>query len=282
MSFVYAKKQRSYDKISEEINIYSDTKITLENWAGYGEKNASMIEKYGMLKTIMINNECCVSFAGNQIKYAEDLFKKLVERGGFEYEELLEDAHEIQSNAPKNAIEFIICYVDKDGSNKLVSIKDGMEPRFCDSEWLGSKMAFEKFQEIRLKHLGGNIKEQMQSELNYFIKAVQECGDDSVGKFIVHMRLKDRTCEYPWRIETGNGYQTIASEERVKLFGDAEEGFYTQEYMQEGMDLAIKIEQIDRLIFFTNRYAYPGYSANNGIGFFKIPILIKDSDKTIV
>ena len=69
MSFVYAEKNNYCTEI------YSDTKATFDeksklNW---GENTRNAMGAYGIIKTIIVRDNCCISFAGNDIRLVHKL-----------------------------------------------------------------------------------------------------------------------------------------------------------------------------------------------------------------
>lgn len=124
MSFIYAKKY--HEEINGEFfcrtNIFSDTKISLEGTSNcnWGTKTRKVLEKYGLIKSIIISPKCCISFAGNNIAHAHTLLSKLYDMEYFEEDKLVQTALDIHRKAPKGEIEFIICLADEKNSTEII------------------------------------------------------------------------------------------------------------------------------------------------------------------
>lgn len=181
MSFVFAEKINK-SPIGEVLSVYSDTKIELSNTAGasLSKEQFKAIKKYGMLKSVIICPEFCISFAGNNIALASKLFRSLYECGTFHRRDVINLAFDIHKSAGTLFdIEFIIASCE-DGNANIDCIKDGCVYESVSSAWIGSYKAFNEFQKYRLEKDDSNSSNWTD---NSFRRVVEGCGDESVGGF---------------------------------------------------------------------------------------------------
>ena len=75
MSFIYACKLTKPYSIGETIEIHSDTKILFNEIEekSFDSETLNYIKKYGIVKCIIVDSQCCIAFAGNNIKLVHDL-----------------------------------------------------------------------------------------------------------------------------------------------------------------------------------------------------------------
>lgn len=211
MSFVYAQK------IGQSIAIFADTRITFDINAPrfFGEETEKQVRQFGMIKDIIISKNFCVCFAGNNIVYANELLQQIK---SVSLEQMLQLALNINRRDLDNGTEFIICYADK--TNQLIfQIKDGV----CEKvplAWIGSSHAFNCFQGVRhgaySKQIKSNIPYSFELHINSggphipeddiyqtlfdnFFKTIYDCGDDSVGGFVVPIVFDPKTNQFWYR-----------------------------------------------------------------------------------
>ncbi len=284
MSFVYAfKYEAEFDHdICKYTDIYSDTKISLEGTSKYnwGEKTIKAIEKYGMVKSIIIAPKCCISFAGNNIAHAHKLLSILYNQQ-FTKEYLLDLALGIHCAAPDDDIEFIICLADEDNETELICIKDKKIQRDCSIAWIGSREAFRRVQEFRFKD-PGNPKNCFGA-FNY---AINHCKDDSVGGFSINVQFDSisKRFIYPFRLETYvEREQKLVSGSQVKITGSAEEGACTIYYHSSNEDVALEIEQANLTLLYTQKYRLDDRDIlNPGTKYFLLPIAIRTDSGEVI
>lgn len=118
MSFIFAEKSKSLTAI------YSDTKVTFDersklNW---GEKTRNAMGVYGIIKSIIVRDNCCVSFAGNDVRFVHELLQEVADLGEFSEDQLLDCAWKIHKSAPPDDIEFIICTADDNDETHITCI----------------------------------------------------------------------------------------------------------------------------------------------------------------
>jgi hypothetical protein len=258
MSFVYAEKNPIDEECSEySINILSDTKTTLTgavlvNWS---ERQRKAIEDYGFIKSMIISPSCCVSFAGNDTSYAQKLLKWIFEKGIVSDEEMLEKAMQLHMEAHKDDIEFIICSSDT-GKPCIYYIKNGNMFIDVSSAWIGSQAAFDMMQKLRLTQ-DERIGQSKLTSTGAFRRAVNECGDDSVGGFIIQSVYNGNEFFYPCRYQSAvSKSQIVQPGEYVRLFDTAANGGYSVHFRESKQDVIMDFEQIDTSIIYTSRYRY--------------------------
>lgn len=208
MSFVYTQK------IGQSIAIFADTKITFDINAPrlFGAKTEKQVRQFGMIKNIIISKNFCVCFAGNNIIYADELLQQIK---SVSLEQMLQLALNINRRDSKNGAEFIICYADKT-TQQIFQIKDGT----CENvplAWIGSYQAFNYFQGVRQGACNLQIKSNLpnsyeihtnssgphipeddiyQPLFDCFFKTIYDCGDDSVGGFVVPTVFDSKTNQF--------------------------------------------------------------------------------------
>lgn len=285
MSFVFAVKYtHEFDGCTKKLTyIYSDTKVSLDGTSKetWGDKTWTLVNKYGLIKSVIVGPKCCVSFAGNNIAHAHKLLSQLYYKGMFSEDELLELALNIHHNAPVDDIEFIIAIADGEDETELVCIKDGEIRRNCISAWIGSQRAFSCMQEYRL-----GKPENSKLYATAFDHAMRCCGDDSVGGFSISVKYdsSERQFIYPCRLESEVvRAQEVMSGMQVNLTGSAEEGACTLYYHPSSEDFAIEISQANLTILYTKKYRLESKdSFNPHTQHFLLPILIRADTQTMI
>lgn len=283
MSFIYAIKHsiENDGQTYKCTNVYCDTKTLLYgasklNW---GEKTRRSIERYGLIKSIIVAPRCCISFAGNDIALAHQLLEILSEMKEFSEEELLYHALRIHTDHPPDKIEFIICLADENGETEIICIKNHYIQRNCSIAWIGSYAAFKALR----KYQSGNPA-LMDNHLCAFTYAMQHCGDETVGGFPTCVRFDEleKGFEYQERLEimTERAQEVISGME-IKLGGSAEEGAYTAHYRASNEDVIIDLEQANVTLLYTRKYRLQNEDVSNPYTkHFLLPILVEtDSGK---
>ena len=285
MSFVFAVKHTfEFDGFEKKLtSIYSDTKVSLDGTSKetWGDQTWTLVNKYGLIKSIIVGPKCCVSFAGNNIAHAHKLLSQLYAKGMFSEDELLELAFNIHLNAPVDEIEFIIAIADEEDETELVCIKDGEMRRNCASAWIGSQRAFSCMQECRL-----GKPENSKLYAAAFNHAMRCCRDDSVGGFsiIVQYDSSEKQFIYPCRLESEVvRAQEVLSGMQVNLTGSAEEGACSLYYHPSSEYVAIEISQADLMLLYTKKYRLESKdSFNLHMQRFLLRIVITSDTQTII
>lgn len=293
MSFVFAeKRQHNFDDISfMETCVYSDTKITFTgaasgNWC---EKQAKLIEQYGMAKSIILSPECCISFAGNKVALANKLIADIYKKQKVEIPEIISMAYNIHVEADPDDIEFIICCADMDNITHITCIKERSVQYDCQHAWIGSSAAFGKLEELffrgreNAKRIGQ--PEESVSRTSFFTEAIHSCGDDSVGGFtiLVSYREKEQQFVYPERVySVVERQQSIKSGDLLTIVDNAERGGFTIHSLESTTDAVLEIEQINRTIMYTRRYRFEEDVQSKRYQYLMLPILGETSTGLIV
>ncbi|SRR6266542_6581371 len=138
MSLIVARKQ------GNQLAIVSDTKLTYPNEDIKGQKNNP---SEGVIKTVIINPNLCVSFAGD-IDYAEKAIKELNNNHSIEETiKILEKYH----NRSDYKTEFLVCAGKPSPIIHKIKVNESKD---VHSSWIGDIKAFSSFQE----NLMGNKK----------------------------------------------------------------------------------------------------------------------------
>ena len=283
MSFVYAIKyaRKCEGHTHKCTHIYSDTKLTLDGTSklNWGKNTRRAIERYGLIKSVIINPKCCISFAGNNIALAHQLFENLCEMKEFSEEDLLHQALKIHADHPPDKIEFIICLADENDETEIICIKEHTMQRNCSRAWIGSQDAF-----WTLRKYQSEKPELSDQYLTAFMYAMQHCGDETVGGFPIYVGFdtEEKEFVYQERLETvAERAQEVLPGMQIKLGGSAEEGAYTAHYRASKEDVVIDIEQAHITIFYTKKYRLHNKDVSNPYTkHFLLPIVVEtDSGK---
>lgn len=248
MSFIYAYKLTKPYSIGETIEIHSDTKILFNaiEEKSFDSETLNYIKNYGIVKCIIVDSQCCIAFAGNNIKLVHDLLDNYYNTTSRNINELINLAFQLHNENPVNDIEFIICYNDSSNVKHLVCIKNHnkhLDEQFC---WIGSKKTFEVMQRERIeKNLP--IRES-------FVSAVESGADDGVGGFVIKAEYSNK-CR---RFRFITGLYTVVSKprnyktgEQIKLYDNKEDGGYTVCITEVNDDLYLNIMQINKEIIYS-------------------------------
>lgn len=247
MSFIYAYKLEKPYSNGETIEIHSDTRILFNEIEekSFDIETLNNIKKYGLVKIVFVNSQCCIAFAGNNIKIVHELLELYNSKGNQELDILIDLAFKLHNENPVNDIEFIICYNDSSNLKHIVCIKNYnkfLDEQFC---WIGSKSTFEVMQRERIeKNLP--IRES-------FVSAVESGVDDGVGGFVIKAEYSNKCSRF--RFITG--LYTVVSKpsnyksgEQIKLYDNKEDGGYTVCITEVNDDIYLNIMQINKEIIY--------------------------------
>lgn len=279
MSFVFAEKNKSLT------TIYSDTKVTFDEQSklNWGENTRNAMSAYGIIKTIIVRDNCCISFAGNDIRLAHKLFQEIADLGGFSEDQLLNCALKIHLAAQPDDIEFIICTADDNDETHIICIKEGNLFRDCINAWIGSGIAFLKMQELRMHELNEG---RQPNTAGLFGQALLECKDESVGIFEITTIFSQvqHSFFYTERLQmTSERKQIVLPGKAVKFHGSAEEGAYTVYQHWSSEEVRLDIAQADLSILFSRKYRLDAFDTNNpDTKYFLLPIPFRTSTGTVV
>lgn len=291
MSFVYAEKVREIpgNQRVGRIQIYSDTRATLPDTgcASWGPKTKHLLEKYGFVKSYVLASNCCISFAGSNMNYANDFIEYFVERKVFQIDELIQKALEVHIEHNKE-IEFIICIdgIDDDKSGTIFCVKDGQLNTDCENAWIGSEFAFRKLQELRVKAIENKTYNGVSGSL--FRDAVNQCKDETVGGFTIVTSFSSE-CNRFCRNECWSSYvskpEHVNAGDCISLYDTAADGGFA--YHLYGTDdpneVVIDFLQGDISVIYTTRYRSDQIVTDNKHARFLIlPIVFRRSDGKIL
>lgn len=268
MSFVFAEKRIDSCMNSERIDIHCDTKIGFvdSTQSHFSNEQLQMVKKYGIIKSKIICPELCISFAGNNIIKASELFSLLKEKGQFSCEEAVEYAYNIHKNTTNSDdIEFIISYVNDDGMH-ISYIKDGALCHDCNSAWIGSYDAFEEFQRYRLSGVDKSELDNKNSDMAFW-SVVNGGDDDTVGGFHVTVSCDSSRKSFRFverTVITSSKEQIIRPSETIHFFERASEGGYSYSIIPADIDaVVIEVNQMKKKILYTSRVKRAGRDAEN-------------------
>ena len=163
MSFVYAFK------FNNSIYMYGDTKITIDDSGADNFKDKRcLVDKLGILKTIILSNNIALGFSGNNICYIDDALKEISNnKMDLDY---IVDILKFYSAKEYNAPDFILAHKN----DYLIKISNGkIEER--DNCYIGSSDAFnylqtqkayKKIEPILISEIFSNIIENFLCLLN--------------------------------------------------------------------------------------------------------------------
>lgn len=277
MSFIYAEKIKYHfeDEQLDLLSIYSDTKVKLtgavkSNWS---TKQQKYVEAYGIIKSVIVSPNCCVSFAGNNIMYANDLFSFLMERGTFTLDDVVSKAYEIHHNAGKDDIEFLVCFGDGKEGTEIISIKNDTVNRDCPFAWIGSTDTFYEMQRLRT-----TSQQNYNSSEHFYREAANSSVDDSVGGFVIcttYSSIRECFIYNEHNTMTYEKIQVVESETMLRFSGDLEDGPFQMHVLETTEEVRVRFELIEREILYSSKYRLDPLDSDNQITkYLWLPIVI--------
>lgn len=220
--------------IEGQIYVHSDTRVTQLFNGEFLRKEPPLS---GILKSIIITPEICISFAGN-IDHAHSALEKIFSDQIFDLSHLkilLLCVH-VEEN---EEIDFSIATTL--GGGQLIQIKDGEIKENLQVVWLGEKSAFESYQGRYLDGLKGleNLGADELSKLtnDAFEQTLHSevTQTQSVGDYHISIRTKDDELRYQMKFKIDIGPQEIKIEKPGEWtdipLGNAENGSYGESYL---------------------------------------------------
>ena len=289
MSFVFAEKNHFLDgdQTIRTMSIFSDTKITFsEKFGNWSEITRKYIERYGMVKSLILSPTCCISFAGNNIFYVTKLLDHFANQGSFSEEYLCEKAFEIHCNALPNDIEFIICYIVNE-EHHIVCIKNGKMECDCANAWIGSPKTFYELQRCRSEKMENNATNLHVTSADLFREAIRLTKDESVGKDIfIHTFVSSLTNEfvYAYRLESfSEAQRLIPPGSNIPIIGTVAEGAFSVEYEETAENVIINVLQANISILYTKKYRLDQFDVDNpNTKYFLLPIPCRTSSGQVL
>lgn len=292
MSFVFAEHYHAVvsSEIINTVNVYSDTKVSLlgAKKLHWSERSVRKINRYGIAKTLILQPNCSISFAGNDISLANELFRWIANNSPCELEDVVNKAYEIHcSSRSRDDIEFLICSSDGVDDNcklsspcEIICIKNGDVNCGCDKAWIGSCLAFEKLQQLRALQ---NYPEGISSDI--FEGAMRTCGDDSVGGFSMEVTYLKDHFEYREKYCSVLGFHdyVIKPGESLSLYESAQNGgFATYQYDFDG-EPRIDFIQSNTSVLYTRKYRYSTIETNDdATRFLLLPIVFTTDTNSVL
>ena len=282
MSFIYATKYTSDERHRKCVRIFSDTQVkpkdaTTFNW---GKRPLEWVQRYGLVKSMILTPKCCFSFAGNNIRFANVFLERLYAKRFCSDDELISLAFSVHQEAGQENIEFLFCIADESDHISITCVKDGRIDYDCHSAWLGSYDTFRELQKLHLEQ-GQEISWQIirQAISNCQKKPDKEDGRFGVGGFIVEVIYDFHLHQflYTERMETWfERKQLVKLGDTIKLFATAEEGGYTAHYRESSRDFVVDLDQPKITVGFTSQYRLAEEnSINSSTNHLMLPILMQ-------
>lgn len=277
MSFCYAEINKETDLAN--VSVYTDTKIGLDNYSGasFSPVRRSMVEKYGVVKCTICNNNLCVAFAGNNIAFATALFRRLCDLKSFELADVAEYALSFHKGAESvDSIEYIIAYYEE-GIFHLDCVKNNTIMRDVPNCYIGSVEAFKTFQKIRYESIakGQSIKNFTDRA---FRDVVNGCSDDSVGGFAIRATYNHNVeCfEYGFSCEFFTpGPIMVKVGEAIPFYTDAQSGNYSAFLEPISIEECIlDIEQMGTKILYSRQKRFNDEIENDALFGLMLPLEI--------
>jgi len=259
MSFVYA------EIIKKSLHIYSDTKMSFNNNSGasFSKEQMALSDKYGIVKTTIICPEICISYAGNNLFLASELFMKLYEKRTVSVQDALDSAMEIHLSADKDDIEFIIASCENDVLS-LHCIKERELQSNCNIAWIGSNLAHCQFQELRLS---GNNKNASDRTSAAFAEVVLCCKDESVGGIMTDVIYNKSKNSFQYAERWGfysSKPQAINAGNDIKWLLDAKDGGFSYHQIPISCEEVIMaIDQMTPQILYSRKHRCTQKDAQN-------------------
>ena len=231
MSFIFARRYNN------KIRVLADNKITISptdeiSLIKYiGEDSYRNVKNLGVIKNVIINENLCVCSAGSLEDYNELL--KYIDTNNPSFDDICNKAYQINVIS-NNRTDFIICSINFNAM--IIQVKD-----FCkqetDSAWIGSKVCFELFQEIRHSdelakqtvyncESNQNVPLDDESKDNIaFSQTVNSRVDDSVGEVVISCASKANKFYYMESISTSvSKPRVVKSNEPLVLYDNVFDG----------------------------------------------------------
>ena len=237
MSFLYA------GNYNNKIYMFSDTKVSFSSITeqeiffsrvlNNSEEKLNILKNFGIIKSVIINNNICIGFAG-RLNDFNKLLGFIEEQNIIDLDAIKNKAKEINNNS-NNLTDFIIASANKT-KKELYLVQNG-NVFFTESCSIGSpetKQEFERYKcelEIRLKFknehqkVNNNIevlkRDSQRIDSEAFRNAIKTTSDDDVSNVEKEYRLESNSSEVPLFDTVENGgymYQFFESNDIVSLY----------------------------------------------------------------
>ncbi len=284
MSLIYATK------IEGKVTVFADTKISFSPMGTkplWSDETQNLVRQFGIIKNIIIGEHLCVSFAGNNLVLVNELLCKIKH---ITVEELLRIAFEIHNRNVYDGIDFIICFSDED-KQAIYEIKGG-KCSSVETTWIGSYDAFKYLQGVRTGEIGNRIiinnpmateftagtgsspfDIQYQKLFDAFFKTVYDCGDSTVGGFVVPViyDAKANTFIYKGYLKSFGIKEMKKGIFRYPLYQRADKGAYSILFYHSRSCVGLYLPQAYLGIFYNHHRVNPLDIDNTGTAALFIP-----------
>jgi hypothetical protein len=245
----------------------------------YRPISSSGCKQYGIVKSTIIAPEICISFAGNDILHATKLFRELYDRRSFSRQDVVNLAYENHQKAPKNAIEYIVSSFEN-SKLQIDSVKESEICEDCASAWIGSKIAFDAFQEERHSTYPKG-KPIHTYTAGAFSNVIDGCGDSSVGGFhiVVTYDSYNQTFCFQESKRLSALDQIVRPGESVVFDTSRESGGYSYEIMSPNIGcLLFVIDQMKSAVLFSRQHRCAEDSTNPNLFSLMLPMIVKQNE----
>lgn len=264
MSFLYA------GNYNNKIYMFSDTKVSFSSITeqeiffsrvlNNSEEKLNILKNFGIIKSVIINNNICIGFAG-RLNDFNKLLGFIEEQNIIDLDAIKNKAKEINNNS-NNLTDFIIASANKT-KKELYLVQNG-NVFFTESCSIGSpetKQEFERYKcelEIRLKFknehqkVNNNIevlkRDSQRIDSEAFRNAIKTTSDDDVGGFMIRCLEKDGYFYYPEYLESNveKEYRLESNSSEVPLFDTVENGGYMYQFFESNDIVSLYINQMKR------------------------------------
>ena len=297
MSFLFARNYKN------KIYILSDTKVSFESSEEQeifrkGVLNGSedaykKLDKFGVIKSVIINDNICVAFAGN-LKHFNELLEYIENNNITDIDNINKKAKHINISCSGNT-DFIVASTSV--SNKeLFLIQEGRIRR-VSSCWIGSPDTAEIFEKKRKELIASDDYSECKCtkiekedgyievsnpdfqclDITAFRYAVKNTTDETVGGFIISCTGSNGFFMYMEEYETNvEKKRTVGPDGIIQLFDNAEDGGYAFHFYESTNMVSMYIYQMKKGVI------YRPYLVDNDYNHLRFPTMYDCSEKEFI
>jgi len=222
MTLVVAKK------IGNFIQVASDSKLTSDK---HEYDNPYL---FGALKTVIVNKNTCISFAGiiqrGDINYPSIAFEEIYKDNNVSLSKIVDVLKQVHYDSGYE-IDFIVGY-HKDTLTELLKIQNGIVCRNADSYWIGDIDGFNLFQRHYLQNISLHnditIEDKISLLTDSFDEVVKDGSITSIDGFVVNVFSRNGYFEYMPGINLDICKKIVIrpNEKRILPYGEASDGSF--------------------------------------------------------
>jgi len=231
MTLVVAKK------IGNFIQVASDSKLTSV------EREYDNPYLFGALKTIIINNNICISFAGiiqrGDTNYPSIALNEIYKDNNASLSKIVDVLKQVHCDSG-HEIDFIVGY-HNDSLTELVKIQNGIVHSNADSYWIGDIDGFNLFQQHYVQNTlcrnDISIDDNMSLLTDSFAEVVMNGSIASIDGFVVNVFSRNGYFEYMpgFNLDICKKIVIKPKESCIITYGEASDGsfgiaYFTNEY----------------------------------------------------